>query len=206
LVRRTSGGVLLRGVDGAIFRFDPGALCLEFALTGGEGERDVFETLHAAVVLRRWARDALGFEIDPVGEADLVAAKQLREAIWQCGEARALGRSLPAPQIGIINRSAAEPPPVPRIDREGRLEWVVPVTVSQVMSTLARDAVDLVTGGLADRIRQCEAIDCGLLFADTSRPGRRRWCSMERCGNRAKVRAYRERRHQERTTHGGEGP
>ncbi|MEE1805114.1 CGNR zinc finger domain-containing protein, partial [Streptomyces sp. BE133] len=28
---------------------------------------------------------------------------------------------------------------------------------------------------------------------DTSRPGRRRWCAMERCGNLHKVRAHRAR-------------
>ncbi|MEE3918700.1 CGNR zinc finger domain-containing protein [Micromonospora sp. BRA006-A] len=29
---------------------------------------------------------------------------------------------------------------------------------------------------------------------DTSRPGQRRWCAMERCGNRQKARALRSRR------------
>ncbi|WP_431965125.1 CGNR zinc finger domain-containing protein [Nocardia sp. bgisy134] len=33
----------------------------------------------------------------------------------------------------------------------------------------------------AARIRACTADDCGLLFIDTSRPGHRRWYSMERC-------------------------
>jgi predicted RNA-binding Zn ribbon-like protein len=32
------------------------------------------------------------------------------------------------------------------------------------------------------------------MFIDHSRPGRRRWCSMERCGNRAKTARYRQRR------------
>ncbi|MDI5982688.1 CGNR zinc finger domain-containing protein, partial [Amycolatopsis magusensis] len=32
---------------------------------------------------------------------------------------------------------------------------------------------------------------------DTSRPGNRRWCSMQRCGNRNKVKAYRERQAQD---------
>ena len=32
-----------------------------------------------------------------------------------------------------------------------------------------------------------------LLFVDQSRPGSRRWCSMQRCGNLAKVRSYRDR-------------
>ncbi|WFR67367.1 CGNR zinc finger domain-containing protein [Curtobacterium flaccumfaciens] len=32
------------------------------------------------------------------------------------------------------------------------------------------------------------------MFYDSSRGGTRRWCSMQRCGNRAKVRAHRARR------------
>ena len=54
-------------------------------------------------------------------------------------------------------------------------------------------AVDLFGGPLARRIRVCAADNCGLLLVDTSRPGRRRWCSMEFCGNRAKIRTHRSR-------------
>ena len=43
------------------------------------------------------------------------------------------------------------------------------------------------------RLRQCAGDNCALLFLDTSRPGKRRWCSMERCGNRNKVREFRSR-------------
>jgi predicted RNA-binding Zn ribbon-like protein len=68
-----------------------------------------------------------------------------------------------------------------------------PVTTSQVLSTLARDAIDLFSGPLADRIRTCAADDCGMFFVDQSRPGTRRWCSMQRCGTLAKVRAHRAR-------------
>jgi len=41
----------------------------------------------------------------------------------------------------------------------------------------------------AMRVRQCPgANDCGWLFYDTSRNGSRRWCSMEGCGSRVKMR------------------
>jgi len=63
-----------------------------------------------------------------------------------------------------------------------------------VRSDLARDAVDLLTGPLAGRIRRCAGVDCTLVFADTSRPGQRRWCSMRRCGDRAKARGFRQRK------------
>jgi predicted RNA-binding Zn ribbon-like protein len=53
--------------------------------------------------------------------------------------------------------------------------------------------VDLFASPLAGRIRVCAAPDCGLLYLDQSRTGNRLWCSMQRCGTRAKVRTHRER-------------
>jgi predicted RNA-binding Zn ribbon-like protein len=46
--------------------------------------------------------------------------------------------------------------------------------------------------GLAS-IRQCEADPCGGFFVDESRGTPRRWCAMDSCGNRAKVRRHRQR-------------
>jgi predicted RNA-binding Zn ribbon-like protein len=69
-----------------------------------------------------------------------------------------------------------------------------PTTVAALLASLACDAVDLLGGPLAGRIRECAAGDCALLFLDTSRAGRRRWCSMATCGARAKMAAYRARR------------
>jgi predicted RNA-binding Zn ribbon-like protein len=44
------------------------------------------------------------------------------------------------------------------------------------------------------RVRVCAASDCLAIFVDTSRNGSRRWCSMERCGARAKSAAYYRRK------------
>lgn len=60
------------------------------------------------------------------------------------------------------------------------------------------DAVDLLSDR-PERIRSCNHEDCTLWFLDTSKAGRRRWCSMEQCGNRAKA-----RRHYARTTQSAE--
>jgi predicted RNA-binding Zn ribbon-like protein len=46
----------------------------------------------------------------------------------------------------------------------------------------------------------CAAEDCAFLFVDASRPGTRRWCSMQRCGNLAKIRTHREGRTGSKTT------
>ena len=42
-------------------------------------------------------------------------------------------------------------------------------------------------------VKACEGRSCTLLFADHSRRGARRWCSMAICGNRAKQAAHRGR-------------
>jgi predicted RNA-binding Zn ribbon-like protein len=44
------------------------------------------------------------------------------------------------------------------------------------------------------RIKACEGRKCTLMFVDRTRARARRWCSMEVCGNRAKVIAHRQRK------------
>ena len=72
------------------------------------------------------------------------------------------------------------------VAREGGLDWL--------LAAIARSAAELITEGATARLRVCSNPHCGLLFYDTSRTRRRRWCSMSRCGNRHKVRAF-SRRH-----------
>ena len=55
-------------------------------------------------------------------------------------------------------------------------------------------AAGLLTDAELQRVRQCAGDPCGWLFYDTSRNRRRRWCTMEGCGNRAKARRYYQRR------------
>jgi predicted RNA-binding Zn ribbon-like protein len=47
--------------------------------------------------------------------------------------------------------------------------------------------------GQLDRLKMCESPECHWVFFDRTKPANRRWCSSNRCGNRQKVRAFRER-------------
>jgi predicted RNA-binding Zn ribbon-like protein len=47
--------------------------------------------------------------------------------------------------------------------------------------------------GSWERFRECGSPDCRAVFYDRSKNRSGRWCTMAECGNRAKVRAYRER-------------
>jgi predicted RNA-binding Zn ribbon-like protein len=104
----------------------------------------------------------------------------------------------PAPgDLSTINAAAAHPALVPSLGADARLRWAGTPTGTQLLSTVARDAINLLTGPLSHRVRTCAADNCSLVYVDTSRPGSRRWCSMDRCGNRHKVRTLRARRTEE---------
>jgi hypothetical protein len=57
------------------------------------------------------------------------------------------------------------------------------------------EVYDEMVDGIWERMKACRADDCRWAFLDTSKNRSRAWCSMDSCGNRAKVHAYR-RRHQ----------
>ena len=238
-MRAGTTGRTLRDARGVSFLFDAGAVCLDFAHTGGEGRYAVFETLHEPADLSGWlAQPPLAAVLTvPATTRELVAAKVLRQAIWDTAHAQAARRPLPAEAVAAINRAAAAPPLTPELagapvavapltgelavassapapltpERPGvpaaavpltsglasvglTARWAPPVRATQALSTLAREMIELLSGPLAERIRECASDDCPLVFVDTSRPGARRWCAMERCGNRHKLRALRARR------------
>lgn len=196
-MRAGATGRLLQDPKGGSFWFDAGAVCLDFAHTGGEGQYAKFESLHEPADLAEWlAQPPLGAVMTvPVTAADLTAAKTLRQAIWEVAHARAAGRPLPAGALAAINHSATAAPLVPELAADGTTAgWAPPVEVTQVLSTLAREMIELLSGPLSGRIRECASDNCPMVFVDSSRPGARRWCAMERCGNRHKLRALRARR------------
>ena len=196
-MRTNATGRVLNDPKGGSFWFDAGAVCLDFAHAGGEGQYAVFEILHKPADLADWlAQPPLAATLTvPATVRDLTAAKALRQAIWDAAHAQAARRALPAEAVATINRAAATAPLVPELAVDGTtVGWVPPVRATQALSTLAREMIELLSGPLAERIRECASDNCPLVFVDLSRPGARRWCAMERCGNRHKLRALRARR------------
>jgi predicted RNA-binding Zn ribbon-like protein len=62
-----------------------------------------------------------------------------------------------------------------------------------LLAPIARSAGVLLAGVDRGRLRRCAAPRCPVWFVDSSKGGRRRWCSMARCGNRRKAARHRER-------------
>jgi predicted RNA-binding Zn ribbon-like protein len=138
-----------------------------------------------------------GLEVDGVEctATELAAARRVANAVEVGALSAARNRRPPDDAVKLLNRAAALPPLTPRLDPMTRdFSWHKP-TVGAAMSEVARDALAM----LGDpeqrrRVRTCANPDCERLFYDDSRPGRRRWCSPERCGDQARARAYRARK------------
>ncbi|MFI6789164.1 CGNR zinc finger domain-containing protein [Nonomuraea sp. NPDC050383] len=171
------------------FTFVSGNLGLDLAGTVQHRRADRCEMLESPADLGIWAVEAgildRPCEVTPDG---LAAARQLREAVYRL----AAGTALPGDRE-LVNRVAAGPPVRVAIGADGRIERGG--DLAAVLSTVARQAVELLGGPHAARIKECGADVCTRLYVDTSRGNGRRWCDMRECGNRAKAAHFRARHH-----------
>ena len=127
----------------------------------------------------------------------LGVARDLRKAIRSAAEAIIDGKPVPPGPIRAINgllikrdghfqlerRSA-------QLERRFVSEMDDPLAL---LAPLAESAAELLCDANPALIRKCADESCDLLFYDSTKNHRRRWCSMSACGNRAKVAAHRAR-------------
>jgi predicted RNA-binding Zn ribbon-like protein len=171
------------------FRFDAGSPGLNLLATRGfRRSASPVERLTSAQRLADWLA-ASELPAAAVDDDGLGAARDLREAAYAV---LAPGGHASAADVGLLGRWSARPLPGPglRLCPGGVVAWREPAaSLDDVLTALARElaacAVDR-----PERLRSCEAGTCGMLYLDESRGHRRRWCSMGRCGNAAKVAAY----------------
>jgi predicted RNA-binding Zn ribbon-like protein len=176
------------------------ALAIVNTLTRGE------DRLHRPDEVRRWV-EAAGLL---VSERDRALARSpstlrvlrdearaLRSALRRLFEAHGEGTAPPAAALHAVNRvlalsrrsaslvSSADGFSIQERERGPRpLSLLAPVALGG-----SRLLIDVAHG----RLRRCDADGCGTWFVDTSKGGRRRWCSMALCGNRAKAARHRRR-------------
>jgi predicted RNA-binding Zn ribbon-like protein len=98
-----------------------------------------------------------------------------------------------ADDVDVINLFAATPDIPPSLAGGARQAGRSRARVGQALSVMAREAVELLAPDERERIRECAGDHCTIVFYDESRSNNRRWCSMQRCGNRAKVRKHRSK-------------
>ncbi|MEV0405517.1 ABATE domain-containing protein [Actinoallomurus sp. NPDC050550] len=187
------------------FPFIGGCPCLNFVATLGKRHTASVERLADPGALARWISEArlqAGPDRMRITAEDLTAARVLREALYRVLLAAMRGDTPDPADAAQINEAAAHPDLTPQLagadtdadnGRQPVLRWQAAHPAQAALATVARDAVLLVSGPRLDRVKECENQECSLLFLDDSQARRRRWCSMERCGNLVKVAGYRSR-------------
>jgi predicted RNA-binding Zn ribbon-like protein len=176
------------------FSFHRGSLALDFAGTvGSRTSAEPEERLPDAGALAAWLREARLVEGVAPTARELALARKLREAVYDLGAAIVAERPLDARALAILNTAVAGVSRgAPRLDRKRQIHWVTKAPLALALGRIALDAIERFAAE-ADRLTLCELSGCGALLLSRSRSDRRRWCSMDLCGNRAKVAAYRSR-------------
>ncbi len=179
-----------------------GSVALDVTHTGGVGAWVEADLVADEESLARWLGILLEREV--ATGPGLQAFRDLREALFHCVSDQVAGRPFRLCDVEVLNRLAPCSPVPTVMDVSGAAVLPV-VSVDQALAHIAREGIALFTGPRRSRVRECAAEDCQLLFVDASRPGRRQWCSMARCGNIAKTRAHRARKSVHHSPPAGDG-
>lgn len=185
-------GAEVKTAEERAFQLISGHHALDMLATLRDRHRQAVECLRCPADLDRWLALA-GLTLGTLATAtDLDRARELRETINRAVRAL-LGDETPrAADVRKLNAWARRPALAPQLARGLELTWTGGVDAA--LATVARQAVELLSGPDRTLIRECAAAPhCSRVYLDRSRARGRRWCSMELCGSSAKMKSYRRR-------------
>jgi predicted RNA-binding Zn ribbon-like protein len=191
--------------EAEIQRLIGGALCLDFVNTlNGHNRPAGHEYLVDYTALVLWSRhtgiltDSESFKLHQkakqmptMGQAALQKALTLRETMFRIFSTLASGMSPSPANVNTLNAIRAEALQHSwlRHTRKGfSLGWDEPDSLGRMLWPIVLSASELLTSESVHRLRECAGKGCDWLFVDSSRNHMRCWCSMDECGNRAKMR------------------
>ena len=204
-------------------KFIGGCVCLDFVNTvggriskgGRKGARDYADTVVRDKIpgyddLMTWAQLAGVLAQPETRGLARRAAAQPKKAAAVLARATALREALYRIFKSVVESWPARAADVEALRRELKIarsherltpspgafvwNWVdQQEALDRVLWPVAKSAAELLTSRDLARVRQCGGDECGWMFLDTSRNRSRQWCDMKDCGNRSKVRRFRER-------------
>jgi predicted RNA-binding Zn ribbon-like protein len=180
------------------FHFLGGNLALDFCNTvHSVGYEDPQDDLKVWADLLSWGKQAgifrqyASIQGRPV---DLTRLKDLRATLYQLFSALAVGRK-PGPELlarfNVHLEVALVHARLEEKDGSYTLTSQAKDVAGRLHFEIVTAALDLLSKGHLERLRECSGQTCTWLFLDTSRNGSRRWCEMKSCGNREKIRRFR---------------
>ncbi|MDT0609910.1 CGNR zinc finger domain-containing protein [Streptomyces lancefieldiae] len=122
-------------------------------------------------------------------EDDIPGARALRESL----RATLLAHAGHPPHRAVppLGELLAGAPLVVTVDAADGSAALVPAKEGSLPARVAAAVAEALVAGTWTRLKACEAADCHWAYYDRSPAGRGRWCSMQVCGARAKMRRYR---------------
>lgn len=135
----------------------------------------------------------------PAGAAAaLVDARRVRAALRALAERGPMSDRVRAEGLAEINRVLGRSAGTRRVDVRpdgAYLRTFVPVgdAFAGLVIPIVESAADALILGELSRVRRCADPRCQRVFFDNTKNGRRRWCDMATCGNRAKAARHREK-------------
>ncbi|GAA3805755.1 CGNR zinc finger domain-containing protein [Streptomyces coacervatus] len=120
---------------------------------------------------------------------ELPRARELRESLRAALLAHA-GHQ-PHREVTPLGDLLAKAPLVLTVDEQDGSAALAPADVRPLLSRIAAAVAEALVAGTWTRLKACEAVTCHWAYYDRSPAGRGRWCSMQVCGARAKMRRYR---------------
>jgi predicted RNA-binding Zn ribbon-like protein len=176
-------------------------LFIEFVNTGQLSHGEPAEHLPDGTALRAWlAEHELCGARAPVAEAErtLPAFRQLRAVVNDVTERLASGRDPSRAQVRAINEFLREGMHYhelrPTTDGSHYTMGHAGDDFAQARASIAGSLAHYIADHDVRRLRVCANDGCRWRFIDRSPGGRRIWCDMRTCGNRAKVARHRARR------------
>jgi predicted RNA-binding Zn ribbon-like protein len=173
----------------------PGALELVQAFENTADKESSLEELSSPAALRDWlaGRGLMDDGVELVA-ADLERALAAREAIRRLLFVN--NGAPPDPEAAeALNRIAARAVLSVRFEADGQAELVPHAAgLDHALGRLLAVVAESMTAGTWARLKACRLDSCQWAFYDHSKNHSGAWCAMDTCGNRAKARAYRQRR------------
>lgn len=128
--------------------------------------------------------------------ATVVDARRVRSALRVLAERGAQSTRVTDDAVLEINRVLGRSAGTRKVDRleDGTFSRAFVPTgdaFAALMIPIVESAADMLVDGQIARVRRCANPNCHRVFVDTTKNGRRRWCDMGTCGNRAKAARHR---------------
>lgn len=178
------------------FQFVANDLALDFVNTRVQTKSGSHDLIATPAQFSSWLQEA-GFDcpLDTWSTENYESLFSLREALTAATKAATEGVDLDPEAMNEINVHLINYRSRHRISKNDHGFHLKaeksPLMPAELMGLLAHAAATVLVETDLKRLKKCANSECVLVFKDTSKSGRRRWCSMDTCGNRAKVATFR---------------